>query len=187
MVVLNLGSGEDIKPSCVNVDVTKYPGVDEVVDLSVFPWPWAAESIDGIHASHIMEHFVDQEKFIYECLRVLKKGAFLRLKLPHASSISSVGCMGHYRTYSYDTINDYLGRDFYMFKTKRFITIEQKLGWWYETVDVQGEIPKWMTPIIKVMDRILTWLAMLSPRVCENLWCYWCGGFREVIWMGIKI
>lgn len=186
-MILNLGCGNDIRKDCVNVDVTAYKGVDQVVDLSVFPWCWADESVDGIHASHVIEHFPDQKQFILECLRILKKGGFLRLKVPHASSISAVGCMGHYRTYSYDTLNDYLARDFYMFKTKRFDTIEQKLLWWYESVDVQGELPKWYKPIIKILNFIFTNLAKLSPRICENLWCYWVGGFREVIWTGRKV
>lgn len=186
MKTLNIGCGEDRKKDCVNVDILPFEGV-EVVDLSIYPWPWEDESIDGIHASHIMEHFFDQKKFIYECLRILKKGGFLRLKLPHSSNISSVGCIGHYRTYSYDTINDYLSRDFYMFEKARFKTVEQKLGWWFESVDVQGELPKWMTYIIKPVDFILTSLARISPRICENLWCYYVGGFREVIWKGIKL
>lgn len=186
-MVLNLGCGEDIKPECVNVDVTGYKRVDEVVDLSVFPWPWEKESIDGIHASHIIEHFPDQKQFILECLRILKKGGFLRLKVPHSSNISAVGCMGHYRTYSYDTLNDYLARDFYMFTKKRFNTVEQKLLWWYETVDVQGELPKPIKWIIILINPIINFLIRLSPRIFENVWCYWIGGAREVIWKGIKI
>lgn len=185
-MILNLGCGEDIKKDCINVDVIHYFGVDLLVDLSIFPWPWPDESIDGIHASHILEHFPDQKQFIFECLRILKKGGFLRLKLPHSSSVSSVGCLGHYRTYSYDTMNDYLARDFYLFKTKRFETVEQKLNWWYDSVDVQGELPKWMVPMIKSVNYVLTRLAKISPRICENLWCYWVGGFREVVWCGIK-
>lgn len=186
-MILNLGCGKNIMKDCVNVDVTPYKGVNQVVDLSKFPWPWADESIDGINASHLIEHFPYQEVFIYECLRVLKKGGFLRLKLPHCSNVTSAGCMGHYRTYSYDTFKDYLSRDFYMFKTKRFETVEQRLRWWYELTDCQGELPGWMIPIIKAVDYVLTRLANISPRVCENLWCYWVGGFREVVWKGIKV
>lgn len=185
--ILNLGSGNDIRKDCINCDITDYPGVDMVVDLSVFPWPWGDETISGIRASHIIEHLPDPKPFILECLRVLKPGGFLRLKVPHSSNISAVGCLGHYRTFSYDTLNDYLARDFYYLGKAKFKTVEQKLLWWYESVDVQQEVPKWLLPIIMIVNPIINFLIGLSPRVFENTWVYWIGGAREVIWKGEKL
>ena len=186
-MLLNLGAGEDIKKDCVNIDITQYNGIDKIVDLSIYPWPWEDESIAGIYASHIIEHQFDQKQFILECHRILKKGGFLRIKVPHSSNISAVGCMGHYRTYSYDTLNDYLGRDFYMFGKQKFRTVEQKLLWWYEMADIQGEVPKLILLIIRIVNPIMNFIIRLSPRIFENVWCYWIGGAREVIWKGIKI
>jgi len=186
MKILNLGSGEHIIPDCINVDITPYEGVNQVVDLSIYPWPWKDESIDGIHANHIIEHQFDQKQFILECYRILKKDGFLRIKVPHSSNISAVGCLGHYRTYSYDTLNDYLGRDFYYLGKQKFKTVEQKLLWWYEETDIQGELPKPLIPIIRIIAPIINWLIALSPRIFENTWVYWIGGAREVIWKGIK-
>ena len=183
---LNLGCGKHLRMGAVNIDIRQ--PADEIVDLSKFPWPWENNSIDGIYASHIMEHFSDQEKFISECHRILKPGGFLELKLPHSSCISSVGCIGHYRTYSYSTMRDYLSRNhFYLCPVPRFRTIYQRLNWWYEGADMQGQVSAWQVPIIKALDYVFTRLANLNPRVCENLWCYWVGGFREVIWTGRKI
>jgi SAM-dependent methyltransferase len=188
-MILNLGCGSNWnswKKNAVNVDI-RLPA-NQIVDLSIFPWPWDDNSIDTIFASHILEHFQDQEKFLSECHRILKPGGILRLNLPHSSSVSSVGCMGHYRTYSYSAISDYLSREgFYLCKSKRFETICQRLNWWYERFDDQNEVPIWQAPIVKSMNYVLTRLANLSPKLCENLWCYWCGGFREVIWTGYKI
>ena len=184
MIFLNLGCGKNIRLDCINVDILG----PVVVDLGVFPWPWQDNSIDGIYASHILEHFQDQEKFISECHRILKPGGFLRLNLPHASSVASVGCMGHYRTYSYSSIYDYVSRkNFYLCPHPRFKTTYQKLGWWYEGIDTQGQISKWQVPIIWLLDYVFTRLARLSPAICENTWIYLVGGFREVIWMGRKI
>jgi len=187
MKILNLGSGENILPDCINVDIIPYNGVNQIKDLTIYPWPWKDGTVDGVYASHIIEHQFDQKQFILECHRILKKGGFLRIKVPHSSNISAVGCLGHYRTYSYDTLNDYLGRDFYYLGKQKFKTVEQKLLWWYEIPDTQKELPKWMIPIIKTVDYVLTRLANISPRVCENLWCYWVGGFREVVYTGIKL
>ena len=186
MKTLNLGCGKNIVKGWINVDML--PEADIHINLSYFPWPWEDESIDSINASHIMEHFVDHEKFISECYRILKKGGMMRLALPHSSSVSSVGCMGHYRTYSYSSMNDYLSREgFYLCESKRFQTVCQKLNWWYIIFDDQGEVPKWQAPIIKTLNFVFTYLANLSPKICENIWVYWVGGFREVIWIGYKI
>ena len=185
-MILNLGCGKHIMKGVVNIDIIK--PADQLLDLSVMPWIWLNESVDGIFAAHIMEHFPDQEKFLSECYRILKPGGFLKLNLPHSSSISSVGCIGHYRTYSYSSVNDYLSREgFYLCKKKRFETIYQHLNWWYERIDDQKELKKWQVPIIKSMDYVLTRLANLSPKLCENLWAYWVGGMREVSWIGYKI
>jgi predicted SAM-dependent methyltransferase len=185
-MLLNLGCGKDIREDCLNVDDTI--SADRQVDLAKFPWPWPDNSVDGIYASHIMEHIQDQERFIDECRRILKMGGFLRLNLPHASSVSSVGCIGHYRTYSYSAMTDYLDREgFYLCPERRFETTYQRLNWWYEKPFAQEDVPMWMRPIIKSLDYVLTRLANLSPKLCENVWCFWVGGMREVIWEGKKV
>lgn len=186
-MILNLGCGRLQKKDCVNVDAFPYPGIDQIVDLSKYPWPWADGSISGIHASHVIEHLPDQEKFIWECLRILKKGGFLRLNVPHSSGVLANGCMGHYRTYSYNTLEGYLARDFYMFGDAKFKTVEQKLLWWGEVFDPYNEVPKWMSVIIKCVAPVFDFLIRLSPEVFENVWCYWIGGAREVVWKGEKL
>jgi len=187
MKIINLGCGNNPMEGCINIDVFPYPTVDKVMDLSKYQWDFANESIDGIYASHVIEHLKDQEMFIKECYRILKPGGFLRLNLPHSSCAACIGCMGHYRTYSYGTMTAYLSNDFYMFGTKKFKTIEQRLNWWYEKGDQAGLVPKPILLIIKIMNPIINWVANLNPQICENFWCFWVGGFREVIWKGIKI
>jgi SAM-dependent methyltransferase len=186
-MILNLGAGHKLVKGAVNIDVTLYEGIDQVVDLSVYPWCWPDNSIDGIHSSHFIEHLPDQEKFIRECYRILKPGGFLRLCVPHSSSAAGIGCMGHYRTYSYGTLKDYLSRDFYMFGKAKFKTVEQDLNWWYEAMDCDNRLNPIVKFIIMMINPILSFLASLSPEICENLWCYWVGGFKEVMWKGEKI
>jgi len=184
--ILHLGCGRKSIKGAINVDCQIFPNVDDVVDLSVLPWKWSSDSIDGIYMHHLLEHFHDQYYILTECHRILKPRGFLHLKVPHASCVSSVGCLGHYRTYSFDTLRDYLSRDYYMFGFKLFETTYQRLNWWYEDGS-DDNVPKWMNLLIKPADKILSYLANLSPQVCENLWCYWFGGFREVVWRGVKV
>lgn len=184
-MIINLGAGKKLIENAINVDVTAYPGMQQVVDLSVFPWPWEDNSIDGIHASHIAEHFFDQQKFFNECCRILKPEGFLRIVAPHSSCITSIGCLGHYRTYSYNTFNDYLAKDFYMFKTKRFETTYQRLNWWYESIDQEGNLSKPIRLVISLLNPFMSFLINLYPQVYENVFAgvIQC---REVIWEGIK-
>lgn len=185
-MIINIGCGHKLVKDAINIDVTYYPGVDSVVDLSVYPWPWPDNSIDGIHASHVIEHLPDQVQFIKECHRILKPGGFLRLCVPHASSITAVGCLGHYRTYSYGTLKDYLSRDFYMFGKALFKTTEQRLNWWYELADGDNRLNTMTKLIIVILNPIFSFIARLSPQICENVICSFVQ-YREVLWVGTKI
>ena len=186
-LILNLGCGKKLMPNAVNVDITDYPGIDQVVDLSKFPWPWPNDYADEIHLSHILEHFSDQKQFIYECWCMLKPGGLLHISGPHASCISSVGCLGHYRTYSYDTFRQYLSEPWYMFKKPLFKTVHQQLNWWYEETSAEGNIGPVMAKMLEFVSWIITPLINISPRVFENLWWPLVGGAREVIWKGVKL
>ena len=181
---LNLGAGKKIIKNAVNVDIMPGEGIDQIVDLSIFPWPWKDESIKVISASHIIEHFPDQKQFIEECLRILKPGGVLELVVPHSSCITSVGCLGHYRTYSHDTFRQYLSEPWYMFKEPKFETLFQDLSWWYA---VTGDnIPKWMMFFIVPLNHIINFFIALSPQVFENVFAgvIQC---REVTWIGRKL
>ena len=185
MSTLNLGAGKKLIENAINVDITAYPGIQQIVDLSVFPWPWADNSIDGIYASHIAEHFFDQKRFFDECYRILKPNGFLRIAAPHSSCVSSVGCLGHYRTYSYNTFNDYLAKDWYMFGKAKFVTVYQRLNWWYEVPDAEGNLSKLVRFAIKLLNPAMSFLINLNPQIYENVFAgvIQC---REVIWEGIK-
>ena len=186
-MIINLGAGKKLLPEAINVDVMDYPGVDIIADLSIFPWPWPDECVNGVCASHILEHFQDQKQFIEECLRILKPGGFLRIVAPHSSCVTNTGCLGHYRTYSYSTFHDYLSKPFYMFKTARFKTVEQKLNWWYEAIDEEKNMPKWMAGIIAMVNPVMnTLIKIITPRVFENVFCP-AIQVREIVWEGRKL
>lgn len=53
---LNLGCGKIRLPGYVGVDIHKTESIDLLANLFTFPWPIASESIDALHASHLIEH-----------------------------------------------------------------------------------------------------------------------------------
>ena len=128
-MILNLGCGTNIMEDAVNVDAMPLEGVNEVVNLSKLPWRWKDESVDEIYMLHLLEHFDNPALILTECYRILEPSCVLHITVPHSSSVSGIGCLGHYRTFSYDTLNDYLCRDFYLFKKALFKTMFQRLIW----------------------------------------------------------
>ena len=191
-MILNLGGGKKQYPDAVNVDITP-ERADIVMDLNVFPWGWEDNSIDGIHASHVLEHFADPRPFILECHRILKPGGFLRLVLPHASNVSAVGHLGHYRTFVYSSMKSHLEAHEsarYYFGRPLFKTVEERINWWYEAGDTEGNINKVLVKVLTFIDRILTPFINITPnapKVFENFWWVYVGGAKEIVYKGVKI
>ena len=194
--VLNIAAGEKRydDEGIWNVDLIEGEGIDQVVDLNNHPWPWDDNSIDGIHASHILEHFLDHETFLRECHRILKPGGFLRIVVPHCTNMSSVGCLGHYRTFSADTLHRYLcsqGRhDCYMFRDIKFELVEQRVNWVWEEVIKQNSVPN-LDDKLRVLIRPLNWIISkminAGPRWFERFWYPLVGGAAEVVFLGKKL
>jgi hypothetical protein len=111
---LNLGSGEYPLAGWVNVDIAPGMGVDLVWDLSVMPWVWPNNSAEGIHASHILEHFSrgDGILFLQECKRVLQPGGTLTLAVPDMDLFIDCRLSGDYSNlggYEFTSLDDLMG------------------------------------------------------------------------------
>lgn len=81
---LNLGCGPDHKEGYTNVDFRNLPGVDKVVDLSKFPWPWEDKSVDEILMLDFLEHFPyrQTEVVLAEAWRILKLDGKIVIQVP---------------------------------------------------------------------------------------------------------
>lgn len=71
---LNLGAGSTPEPQWHNVDLVQLPGIDQVHDLNVMPWPWPNDSVTEIKAVDVFEHVDDALEFMAESWRVLEPG-----------------------------------------------------------------------------------------------------------------
>lgn len=89
---INLGCGADIRQGYVNVDFRQLSGVDEVTDLSVFPWPFTDGSAEEILMLDFLEHFpYSQTRMILlECHRVLHRDGELVIQVPNARILGRV-------------------------------------------------------------------------------------------------
>jgi len=125
---------------------------------------------------HLLEHFPDPKPVLEQCWRILKPGGILDITVPHSSNVKAIGCLGHYRTFSYDTLDDYLCRKFYLFENKRLSCQRKKLVW---TMAPQRRM--------RFLSFFIQPLINLSPRVFERLWHAYVGGAEEVQWVGKKL
>jgi hypothetical protein len=93
---LHLGCGQHRLPGWVNCDRTPGPAVDVVFDL-LGPWPFAADSVSSLYASHVLEHLQDPWAFFREAWRVLKADHALHLRLPFGGHAAAWWDLTHVR------------------------------------------------------------------------------------------
>lgn len=93
---LDLGCGPTKKEGFTGVDCISFPGVDVVCDLTK-PWPWKENTVEEIHASHMIEHFDSvQRVHVYnEMFRVLKVGSKATVQAPFCFSGRAFGDPTH--------------------------------------------------------------------------------------------
>ncbi len=81
-IKLNLGCGNELLPSYINVDLYNKKA-DKNFDAAEITYP--DESVDEIRAYHLIEHFpysIAKDKVLKEWYRVLKKGGLLHIETP---------------------------------------------------------------------------------------------------------
>lgn len=91
MKALNLGCGKHFSrtPEWTNINFAS-TGKGVIVHNLLEGIPCESNSFDFVYHSHLLEHFSreDGEKFIIECLRVLKPGGILRIVVPDLERIA---------------------------------------------------------------------------------------------------
>ena len=154
---LNLGSGPDIMPGYINLDVLALPGVDVVHDLNQFPYPFPDGHFDEVFTSHVLEHVDDLLKVMAELRRILKPEGRLVIRVPHFSCGVSYRDPTHRRLFSYFTFDYFTGDCFY--GLPRYRILERRLN--YTRLAVT-----WLNPILNP-------LINLAPGLYERLFCWW--------------
>jgi len=94
---LNLGCGDKHLDGYINVDAC--PPADEIVDLNVFPWPWADGSVDEIISHDWLEHVADFRSTVLEMHRILRPGGIMEHDVPHYRNPIAV-CFFHPQRFS---------------------------------------------------------------------------------------
>ena len=84
-IKLNLGCGQNLIKSYINVDKEGNPDIKH--DLEMFPWPWEDNSVKEILLLHVLEHLGKETEtyfgIIKEIYRICKHNAKIRIIVPH--------------------------------------------------------------------------------------------------------
>ena len=110
--LLNLGCGRRTFGAFHNVDYIGGPGVNQVVDLLKFPWPWDDDTWDYILISHWLEHILFPHFFdaMDELIRISADGALIEIKVPHFKDPKALASPGHCRLVSSYTLRPWINK-----------------------------------------------------------------------------
>lgn len=108
-VILNLGCGEIKKIGCINVDYYGSPDVRH--DLNQTPYPWPDNYADRIEMYHVLEHIQNWWPAFMECVRILKPGGTMEIRVPDSSSDNALTYRDHYHIFSWCSFHGILGAE----------------------------------------------------------------------------
>jgi len=163
LIKIDLGCGVDKLEGYIGLDIKPGPMVDIVHDLTKTPWPFPDNYADVIRSSHVIEHLPNLSQFLSEVTRIGKNGSKLILIFPHYSR--SMFSTQHLNHYGIRVLND--------FKQFEVESIKLKYTWW--------GWKHWYKFPAYLFLAVIELLANLSPEFWERVWCYWLGGFDNVI------
>jgi hypothetical protein len=176
---LNLGSGEYKKSGYINVDFYSISEPDVKHDLNLFPYPFKDDEFSLIEADHILEHLENPFRVMKELHRIGHHKAKIIIRVPHFS-----------RGFTHAEHKSGFDVSFPLYFNPCFKggyqgihldLVRMKLNWFGQPDLKKTLLPGYQFIFGRVIGKIFNYFANLSPYFCSRLWCYWVGGFDEII------
>jgi len=104
---LNLGCGHDIRKGFINVDLFPLDGVNKVVNLNIYPWPFKDNEFDEILALQVIEHLNDIPQALRELHRISKDKTKIHIGVPYFASVGAWTDLTHKHPFAYCSL-DYM-------------------------------------------------------------------------------
>jgi SAM-dependent methyltransferase len=104
-VILDLGCGRNKTANAIGVDNVSLETVDVVADLRVLPLPFAANTVDEIVLSHVIEHLTLNEinALFDETYRILRADGIMSISVPHAMTVAFNTDPTHKSRFTFET------------------------------------------------------------------------------------
>lgn len=158
----------------MNVDNNIHVKADVVHDLNSYPYPFDAAEFKEILADHVIEHLDDPLDFLQEIYRLSGDGAKIIIKCPH---FSCNWLHPRHKSAISTKLFDFLDKNnSEHYQGAEFIVEKVTLKWLRNTT-----LGKRKKIIMKLLNFCFSFLANLNIAVAERIWCYWVGGFEEIV------
>lgn len=154
---LNLGSGKDIKPGWVNLDIFALPGVDVVHNIEQLPLPFQDGEFDEILCTDVLEH-VEYVPILRDLHRIMAVGAKLRIRVPHFTSKFNFIDPTHRKMFSIGTFDFFVKNSF----------DNNNRGYYFDfnfSVCSEAKIRMEGGSIIFFLHPLVEWFINLSPSI----------------------
>lgn len=129
---LNLGCGRNHAAGALNLDFNSDTNPDVVHDLNSLPWPLPANHFTEVLAYDVVEHLDDVMAAFGEIHRVCRRGAMVRVTVPHFSCPNAYTDPTHRHVFTYFT-PDYIAgthEDYSYYTGKKFRVLRRQLIFW---------------------------------------------------------
>jgi SAM-dependent methyltransferase len=176
---LNVGCGEFRKDGYVNLDIRTDVGADIVHDLHVFPYPIPDNEFDLVEADHVLEHLNDPFLAMKEFHRITKGGGIVVVRTPHFSR--GFSHPEHKRGFDVSFPLYFEPRFKGGYQGVAFELKEVRFAWFAQKYLKRTTLSPFQYRAGASLDVVLSFLANLSPFACARLWCFWVGGFEEIM------
>lgn len=136
-IYLDLGCGDNKKEEFyIGVDVDKYNQNDIQLDLRFNKLPFDDNSVDGVYASHFLEHLTFEENIhlFNEVYRVLKPEKIFEIVVPHGQSYAGMVDLSHKTFWTEDSFGYFTPENKYHY------------SWFYDDPKTKERVPvinKW--------------------------------------------
>ncbi len=180
-VAIDIGCGERKHPGSLGVDIAPLRSVNVVADFRQ-GLPFRDSTVDGVYASHILEHFDDITDLMDEIWRVCRPGGRVYITVPHASSTYMTWRDPTHRrgvllsTLSYFDKSSFEGAVFKYYAKANFRRVYGRLR--FAAQGNAGRFAPTRSPLAVFATDLLEAVANKSEytqHLCERWWGQWFG------------
>ena len=170
--VLDVGCGKNKVSDAIGVDCIALPGVDVIHDLSSFPYPFPADTVDEFHINHVLEHLPDVIKTMEELWRIAKPGATVYIRVPHFTGVLAWRDPTHRRSFTSESFGYFGDNSYSYYSHARFQVVSVRLRYVAHQDSCRG-FSRWFARAVQsLLDR--------HPALCERYLAYLLGGIDEI-------